>query len=51
MGLEATPMAFLYTAIFSGLIGDLAVRYLILRCGLYTPLIPLSGTQSIPIRS
>ncbi|HEY97171.1 MAG TPA: polysulfide reductase NrfD [Dehalococcoidia bacterium] len=51
MGLETTPVAFLYTAIFSGLIGDLTIRYLILRCGLYAPLIPISGTQSTPVRS
>ena len=50
MGLEATPRVFLYIAIFSGLIGDLAVRNLILRCGLYSPLIPSSGTQTIPVR-
>jgi formate-dependent nitrite reductase membrane component NrfD len=40
VGLEATPEALLYAAIFSGLLGDLATRYLILRCGLYNPLIP-----------
>ena len=51
VGLEATPKIFLYIAIFSGLIGDLTVRYLILRCGLYAPLIPVSGTQSALIRS
>ncbi len=39
-GLEGISMAFLYAAIFSGLIGDLAMRYLILRCGVYGPLIP-----------
>jgi formate-dependent nitrite reductase membrane component NrfD len=42
-GLEATPVAFLYTAILCGLLGDLAMRYLILRCGLYSPLIPASS--------
>jgi formate-dependent nitrite reductase membrane component NrfD len=41
-GLEGISMAFLYAAIFSGLIGDLAIRYLILRCGVYGPLIPSS---------
>jgi formate-dependent nitrite reductase membrane component NrfD len=51
MGLEATPGVLLYIAIFSGLIGDLAVRNLILRCGLYSPLIPSSSTQTIPARS
>ena len=39
-GLEGISMTFLYAAIFSGLIGDLAMRYLILRCGVYGPLIP-----------
>jgi formate-dependent nitrite reductase membrane component NrfD len=42
-GLETGSAAFLYCAIFSGLIGDLAMRYLILRCGLYSPLIPSSS--------
>jgi formate-dependent nitrite reductase membrane component NrfD len=42
-GLEGASVAFLYTAIFSGLIGDLAMRYLILRGGLYSPLIPSSS--------
>lgn len=50
MGLEATPAAFLYVAIFCGLVGDLSVRYLILRCGLYSPLIPVSSPQTIPVR-
>ena len=41
-GLEATPPAVVYGAILSGLIGDLAMRYLILKGGLYSPLIPSS---------
>ena len=41
-GLEASPAVFLYAAILCGLLGDLAMRYLILRCGLYSPLIPSS---------
>jgi formate-dependent nitrite reductase membrane component NrfD len=49
LGLEATPEALLYTAIFSGLLGDLATRYLILRCGLYNPLIPSSAGAGIPV--
>jgi formate-dependent nitrite reductase membrane component NrfD len=49
-GLGAIPAAFLYTAIFCGLVGDLAIRYLILRCGLYNPLIPFSGPQTMPVR-
>jgi formate-dependent nitrite reductase membrane component NrfD len=43
IGLAAGSVPFLYAAIFSGLIGDLAMRYLILRCGMYSPLIPSSG--------
>lgn len=43
LGLEAIPLAFLYVAMFSGLLGDLTMRYLILRCGLYRPLVPSSG--------
>jgi formate-dependent nitrite reductase membrane component NrfD len=39
-GLEATPVALLYIAIFCGLLGDLATRYLILRCGYYHPIVP-----------
>jgi formate-dependent nitrite reductase membrane component NrfD len=42
IGLEATPVAFLYAAIFCGLLGDLTMRYLILRCGMYSPLVPSS---------
>jgi len=42
--LEAISTTFLYSAIVSGLIGDLAMRYLILRCGVYGPLIPSSNT-------
>ena len=42
-GMETASAGFLYFAIFSGLIGDLAMRYLILRCGLYSPLIPSSS--------
>jgi formate-dependent nitrite reductase membrane component NrfD len=40
--LETISVAFLYSAILSGLIGDLAMRYLILKCGVYGPLIPSS---------
>ena len=42
VGLEATPMAFLYAGVLAGLLGDLAMRYLILSCGLYRPLLPSS---------
>jgi len=41
-GLEETPIALLYIAIFCGLIGDLAVRYLILKSGYYHPVVPSS---------
>jgi formate-dependent nitrite reductase membrane component NrfD len=41
--IETISMTFLYSAIVSGLIGDLAMRYLILRCGVYGPLIPSSN--------
>jgi len=50
LGLEETPAAFIYVAIISGLLGDLAIRYLILRCGLYNPLIPFSIPQTTPAR-
>jgi len=50
IGLEATPVAFLYAAIFCGLLGDLAMRYLILRCGLYSPLISSSSPLAMSIR-
>ena len=49
-GLEATPVVLLYAAIFCGLLGDLAMRYLILRCGLYSPLIPYSSPLAMPVR-
>ena len=42
MDIEAVSMTFLYSAILSGLIGDLAMRYLILKCGVYGPIIPSS---------
>jgi len=50
LGLEAVPVTFIFTAIISGLMGDLAMRYLILRCGLYNPLIPFSIPQTTPAR-
>ncbi|MBI4285230.1 MAG: polysulfide reductase NrfD [Chloroflexi bacterium] len=37
----AIPIALLYIAIIFELLGDLALRYVILRNGLYTPLLPL----------
>jgi len=49
IGLEASPVIFLYVAIFFGLLGDLAMRYLILRFGLYSPLIP-SSSLAIPVK-
>jgi polysulfide reductase chain C len=50
VGLAATSRAFLYLAIISGLLGDLSVRYLILRCGMYSPLIPFSIPRTMPVR-
>jgi len=50
LGLEETPGALIYVAIISGLLGDLAIRYLILRCGLYNPLIPFSILNTTPER-
>lgn len=49
IGLEATPETLLYVAILTGFIGDLTTRYLILRCGLYNPLIPCSAGAGIPV--
>jgi len=43
LDIEAVSVTFLYSAILSGLIGDLAMRYLILRCGVYGPIIPSSS--------
>ncbi len=42
-GLEKGTAAFIYVAIISGLIGDLATRFLILKGGIYSPLIPSSN--------
>lgn len=50
-GLEAVPVAFFYIAILCGLLGDLAMRYLILCCGFYTPLIPSSDALAVPTGS
>lgn len=49
-GLEETLKAFIYIAIACGLLGDLSVRYLILRCGLYSPLIPSSSPRTMPVK-
>ncbi len=40
--LAATPTVLLYVAIFCGLLGDLVVRYLILKSGYYHPVVPSS---------
>jgi formate-dependent nitrite reductase membrane component NrfD len=40
VGIEHISAAVLYISIFCELIGDLSMRYLILKCGLYSPLIP-----------
>jgi sulfite dehydrogenase (quinone) subunit SoeC len=42
-GLQGGGTGFLYAAILSGLLGDLAMRYLLLRCGIYSPLITSSA--------
>jgi sulfite dehydrogenase (quinone) subunit SoeC len=42
VGFGVANMPFLYAAILCGLVGDLAMRYLILKCGLYAPLVPFS---------
>jgi formate-dependent nitrite reductase membrane component NrfD len=43
VGLEKVPAAVLYISIFYELIGDMAMRYLILKCGFYSPLVPSSN--------
>jgi formate-dependent nitrite reductase membrane component NrfD len=43
IGLGATPVALLYGAIAFELLGDLSLRFLILKCALYSPLIPSSS--------
>jgi formate-dependent nitrite reductase membrane component NrfD len=40
IGLEAMPAVAIFIAIICGLLGDLTMRYLILRLALYSPLIP-----------
>jgi formate-dependent nitrite reductase membrane component NrfD len=49
-GLESTPVGLLYLGIICGLAGDLAMRYLILRCGMYSPLVPSSAGEVIGAR-
>lgn len=48
-GFEGTPSALLYLAILGGLLGDLAMRYLILRCGMYSPLVPSSSPRAAEV--
>ena len=43
MGVGAVPVVLLAIAIAGVLIGDLSMRYLIMRCGTYTPLLPVSS--------
>ena len=45
VGLEATPVALLYLAIVFELIGDLVLRYLILKNGFYNPLVPTPASS------
>lgn len=42
-GIEKIPLAMLYLSILCELAGDLSMRYLILKQGMYAPLIPSSG--------
>lgn len=42
-GLENMPVGTIYVSIFCELLGDLTMRYLILKGGLYSPLIPSSA--------
>jgi sulfite dehydrogenase (quinone) subunit SoeC len=48
-GTGGLPSGFYYAAIACGLAGDLVLRNLILRCGLYSPLIPSPARQTAPI--
>lgn len=50
-GLEGTAAILLYTAIICGLIGDLIIRNLILKCGMYGPLIPSSTVSTSSVNS
>ncbi len=42
-GIENMPVGLLYLSVFCELIGDLTMRYLILKGGLYSPLVPSSS--------
>jgi len=42
-GLENMPVGLLYFSIFCEMLGDLTMRYLILKGGLYSPLVPSSA--------
>ena len=44
LALERIPIALLWLSIFGGLLGDLVLRYLILKNGFYSPLIPSQAT-------
>jgi formate-dependent nitrite reductase membrane component NrfD len=39
LGLSSVPAALLLIAILCGLAGDLTIRYCILKCGMYTPIV------------
>ncbi len=43
MGVVSTPSALFILGIAGGLIGDLSMRYCILRGGMYAPLVPAAG--------
>jgi formate-dependent nitrite reductase membrane component NrfD len=47
LGLKNMPLASLYVSIFCELVGDLFMRYLILKCGYYAPLVP-SSSYAVP---
>ncbi len=44
-GLASMPAAILFSAIICSLIGDLAIRYCILKAALYTPLLPVAASK------
>jgi hypothetical protein len=47
IGIENMPAAVLYLAIFCELIGDLTLRYLILKQGVYAPLVSSSALITV----
>jgi formate-dependent nitrite reductase membrane component NrfD len=45
-GVEGMPPALLYVTILCELVGDLTMRYLILKQGMYAPLVPSSASPA-----